>query len=115
MSSAYEKYIDNRLNIDMGKSPTNWRRSYCYWSILSAITFPLLTVVATFTVTTIILLLCGAEHIVEGVFHYMHSRIAHIGLGMLIIMLSSIVVPYPTATVTLVVLLSHGIVVYRNW
>jgi uncharacterized membrane protein HdeD (DUF308 family) len=73
---------------------------------LAAIIFPVLTVVATFTAAAIILLLFGIEHVVAGVFLYKRSRFAHIGLGILVIILSSIVMAYPLATATLVVLLA---------
>src|SRR5215207_8584831 len=73
---------------------------------LSAIVFPVLTVVATFTAAAIILLLFGIEHVVAGVFLYKHSRFAHIGLGILVIILSSIVVAYPLASAAFVVLLA---------
>jgi uncharacterized membrane protein HdeD (DUF308 family) len=73
---------------------------------LAAIIFPVLTVVATFTAAAIILLLFGIEQVVAGVFLYKRSRFAHIGLGILVIILSSIVMAYPLATATLVVLLA---------
>src|ERR671925_26947 len=73
---------------------------------LSAIIFPVLAVVATFTAAAIILLLFGIEQVVAGVFLYKRSRFAHIGLGILVIILSSIVMTYPLATAALVVLLA---------
>src|ERR671914_2184728 len=73
---------------------------------LSAIIFPVLTVVATFTAAAIILLLFGIEQVVGGVFLYRRSRFAHIGLGILVIILSSIVMAYPIATAAFVVLLA---------
>jgi uncharacterized membrane protein HdeD (DUF308 family) len=73
---------------------------------LSAIIFPVLAVVATFTAAAIILLLFGIEHVVAGVFLYKHSRFAHIGLGILVIILSSIVMAYPLASAAFVVLLA---------
>src|ERR671922_2813503 len=73
---------------------------------LSAIIFPVLAVVATFTGAAIILLLFGIEQVVAGVFLYKRSRFAHIGLGILVIILSSIVMTYPLATAALVVLLA---------
>jgi uncharacterized membrane protein HdeD (DUF308 family) len=73
---------------------------------LAAIIFPVLAVVATFTAAAIILLLFGIEQVVAGVFLYKQSRFAHIGLGVLVIILSSIVMAYPLATATLVVLLA---------
>ena len=73
---------------------------------LSAIIFPVLTVVATFTAAAIILLLFGIEQVVGGVYLYKRSRFAHIGLGILVIILSSIVMAYPLATAALVVLLA---------
>src|ERR687897_2242697 len=73
---------------------------------LSAIVFPFLAVVATFTAAAIILLLFGIEHVVAGIFLYKHSRFAHIGLGILVIILSSIVLAYPLASAALVVLLA---------
>jgi uncharacterized membrane protein HdeD (DUF308 family) len=73
---------------------------------LAAIIFPVLTVVATFTAAAIILLLFGIEQVVAGVFLYKRSRFAHIGLGILVIILSSIVMAYPLASATFVVLLA---------
>ena len=73
---------------------------------LSAIIFPVLTVVATFTAAAIILLLFGIEQVVGGVYLYKRSRFAHIGLGILVIILSSIIMAYPLATAALVVLLA---------
>jgi hypothetical protein len=52
---------------------------------LSAIVFPILTVVAAFTAAAIILLLFGIEQVVSGIFLYKRSRFAHIGLGILVI------------------------------
>jgi uncharacterized membrane protein HdeD (DUF308 family) len=73
---------------------------------LSAIIFPVLTVVATFTAAAIILLLFGIEQVVGGIFLYKRSRFAHIGLGILVIILSSIVMAYPLASAAFVVLLA---------
>src|ERR671917_599383 len=73
---------------------------------LSAIIFPVLTVVATFTAAAIILLLFGIEQVVGGVFLYRRSRFAHIGLGILVIILSRIVMAYPLASAAFVVLLA---------
>ena len=72
----------------------------------SAIVFPFFAVVATFTGVAIILLLFGIEHVVAGIFLYKHSRFTHIGLGILVIILSSIVLAYPLASAALVVLLA---------
>ena len=73
---------------------------------LSGIIFPVLTVVATFTAAAIILLLLGIEHVIAGIFLYKRSRFAHIGLGILVIILSSIVMAYPLASAAFVVLLA---------
>src|SRR5918999_603692 len=73
---------------------------------LSAVMFPVLTVVATFTAAAIILFLFGVEQIVGGIFLYKRSRFAHIGLGILVIILSSIVMAYPLASAAFVVLLA---------
>jgi uncharacterized membrane protein HdeD (DUF308 family) len=70
---------------------------------LSAIIFPVFAIAATFTVAAIILLLFGIEQVVTGIFLYKHSRLTHIGLGALVIILSSLVMVYPLATATLVV------------
>jgi uncharacterized membrane protein HdeD (DUF308 family) len=72
---------------------------------ISSIIYPVYAVAATFTVAAIILLLFGIEHVVTGVF-VKGSRFIHLGLGGLIIILSSIVIAYPTATATLVVWLA---------
>jgi uncharacterized membrane protein HdeD (DUF308 family) len=72
---------------------------------ISSIIYPVYAVMATFTAAAIILLLFGIEHVVTGVF-VKRSRLVHIGLGGLIIILSSIVIAYPTATATLVVWLA---------
>jgi uncharacterized membrane protein HdeD (DUF308 family) len=73
---------------------------------LSAIIFPVLVVVAAFTAAGIILFLFGIEQVVAGVFLYKRSRFAHIGLGILVIILSSLVMAYPLATAALVVFLA---------
>src|SRR5215210_5310444 len=73
---------------------------------LSAIVFPVLTVVAAFTAAAIILLLFGIEQVVAGVFLYKRSRFAHVGLGILVIILSSIVMAYPLGSAVFVVLLA---------
>jgi uncharacterized membrane protein HdeD (DUF308 family) len=73
---------------------------------LAAVIFPVLTVVAAFTAAAIILLLFGIEQVVSGIFLYKRSRFAHIGLGALVIILSSIVMAYPLASAALVVLLA---------
>lgn len=72
---------------------------------ISSIIYPVYAVMATFTAAAIILLLFGIEHVVTGVF-VKGSRLVHIGLGGLIILLSSIVIAYPTATATLIVWLA---------
>jgi uncharacterized membrane protein HdeD (DUF308 family) len=73
---------------------------------LTAVMFPVLTTVATFTAAAIILFLFGIEQIVGGLFLYKRSRFAHIGLGILVIILSSIVMAYPLASAAFVVLLA---------
>src|ERR687890_157929 len=73
---------------------------------LSAIMFPVLAVVATFTAAAIILLLFGIEQVISGIFLYKRSRFAHVGLGILVIILSSIVMAYPLASAAFVVLLA---------
>jgi uncharacterized membrane protein HdeD (DUF308 family) len=73
---------------------------------LTAVMFPVLTTVATFTAAAIILFLFGVEQIVGGIFLYKRSRFAHIGLGILVIILSSIVMAYPLASAAFVVLLA---------
>jgi uncharacterized membrane protein HdeD (DUF308 family) len=73
---------------------------------LAAVMFPVLTVVTTFTAAAIILFLFGIEQIVGGIFLYKRSRFAHIGLGILVIILSSIVMAYPLASAAFVVLLA---------
>jgi uncharacterized membrane protein HdeD (DUF308 family) len=73
---------------------------------LGAMIFPVFAVAAAFTIASIILLLFGIEQVVAGIFLYKHSRFAHIGLGILVIILSSLVMAYPLATATLVVFLA---------
>src|SRR5689334_8150258 len=73
---------------------------------IPAMIFPATTVIATFTAASIILLLFGIEQVVTGVFLYKESRFAHIGLGILVIILSSLVMGYPLATSMLVVFLA---------
>ena len=73
---------------------------------ISAIIFPVFAVAATFTVAAIILLLFGIEQVVAGVFLHKRSRLTHIGLGILVIILSSLVMVYPLASATLVVFLA---------
>ena len=73
---------------------------------LSAIIFPVLAVAGAFTVAAIILLLFGIEQVVAGIFLYKHSRFTHIGLGILVMILSGLVMAYPLASATLVVFLA---------
>jgi uncharacterized membrane protein HdeD (DUF308 family) len=73
---------------------------------LSAIIFPVLAVAGAFTIAAIILLLFGIEQVVAGTFLYKHSRFTHIGLGILVIILSGLVMAYPLASATLVVFLA---------
>ena len=73
---------------------------------LSAVIFPVLAVVAAFTAAAIILLLLGIEQVVAGIFLYKRSRLTHIGLGILVIILSSIVMAYPTASAVFVLFLA---------
>ncbi|MFL6523272.1 MAG: DUF308 domain-containing protein [Nitrososphaera sp.] len=73
---------------------------------ITSIIYPIYAVAATFTVAAVILLLLGIEQVVAGAFLYKGSRLSHIGLGALIIILSSIVIAYPTASATLVVWLA---------
>jgi uncharacterized membrane protein HdeD (DUF308 family) len=73
---------------------------------LSAIIFPVLAVAGAFTVAAIILLLFGIEQVVAGTFLYKHSRFTHIGLGILVMILSGLVMAYPLASATLVVFLA---------
>ena len=61
---------------------------------------------AAFTAAAIILLLFGIEQVIAGVFLYKRSRFAHIGLGILVIILSGIVMAYPLASAAFVVLLA---------
>jgi len=60
----------------------------------------------------IILLLFGIEQIVAGIFLYKRSKYAHIGLGISVIILSSLVITYPLATATLVVFLSTIVLLF---
>ena len=73
---------------------------------LGAMIFPVFAVAAAFTVAAIILFLFGIEQVVAGIFLYKRSKFAHIGLGILVIILSSLVMAYPLATATLVVFLA---------
>ena len=73
---------------------------------LGAMIFPVFAIAATFTVAAIILLLFGIEQVVAGIFLYKRSKFAHIGLGILVIILSSLVMAYPLATATLAVFLA---------
>ena len=73
---------------------------------LSAVIFPVLAVAGAFTIATIILFLLGVEQVVAGTFLYKHSRFTHIGLGILVMILSGLVMAYPLASATLVVFLA---------
>ena len=73
---------------------------------ISAMIYPAIAVVATFTAASIILLLFGIEQVVTGIFLYHESRFSHIGLGGLVIILSMIIMLFPLATATLVVWLA---------
>jgi uncharacterized membrane protein HdeD (DUF308 family) len=73
---------------------------------ISAIIYPIITAVAVFYAAAIILLLFGIEQVVTGIFLYKESRLAHIGLGVLVIILASLVMAFPVATAIFVVWLS---------
>lgn len=73
---------------------------------ISAMIYPAIAVVATFTAASIILLLFGIEQVVTGVFLYEASRFSQMGLGGLVIILSMIIMLFPLATATLVVWLA---------
>lgn len=111
-SNLLDQYTLTTTKIIGAKSPT-WVRALqigigaiAIGLSLAAIIFPVLAVVATFTAAAIILLLFGIEQVVAGVFLYKRSRFAHIGLGILVIILSSIVMAYPLASAVFVVLLA---------
>src|SRR5919108_1526654 len=108
-SKNYGRHIFNSLSV----KPPTWIRALqigigaiAIGLSISAIIYPVLAVVATFTAAAIILLLFGIEQVVAGVFLYKQSRFAHIGLGILVIILSSIVAAYPLASAVFVVLLA---------
>jgi uncharacterized membrane protein HdeD (DUF308 family) len=65
--------------------------------------YPAYAVVATFVAAGIILFLIGIEEIVAGIFLYRRSRLTHIGLGALIIILASLVMAFPLPTATLLI------------
>ncbi len=73
---------------------------------LAAIIYPIITITATFTVAAIVLLLFGIESIAAGIFVYKRGRAAHIGLGILVIILASLVMAFPLSTAVFVVLLA---------
>ncbi|AIC16764.1 HdeD family acid-resistance protein [Nitrososphaera viennensis] len=73
---------------------------------LAAIIYPVLTVVATLTVAAIILLLFGIENIVAGIFVYKQARAAHIGLGILVIILAVLVMAFPLGAAMFVAILA---------
>lgn len=73
---------------------------------IAALIFPIIAAAAAFTVAGIILFLLGIEQVVAGIFLYKSSRFAHIGLGILVVILSSLVMAYPLASATLVVFLA---------
>jgi uncharacterized membrane protein HdeD (DUF308 family) len=73
---------------------------------ISAMIYPAIAVVATFTAASIILLLFGIEQVVTGVFLYNEPRFSHMGLGGLVIILSIIIMLFPLATAALVVWLA---------
>ena len=111
-SNLLDQYTLTTTKIIGAKSPT-WVRALqigigaiAIGLSLAAIIFPVLAVVATFTAAAIILLLFGIEQVVAGVFLYKRSRFAHIGLGILVIIFSSIVMAYPLASAVFVVLLA---------
>lgn len=73
---------------------------------ISAMIYPVIATVTTFVAAAIILFLFGIEQVVTGIFLYKESRITHIGLGALIIILSSLVMGFPLATATVVIWLA---------
>jgi uncharacterized membrane protein HdeD (DUF308 family) len=73
---------------------------------ISAMIYPVIATVTTFVAAAIILFLFGIEQVVTGIFLYKESRVTHIGLGALIIILASLVMVYPLATATLVIWLA---------
>jgi uncharacterized membrane protein HdeD (DUF308 family) len=70
---------------------------------ISSMIFPAYAVVATFVAAGIILFLIGVEEVVAGIFLYRRSRLSHIGLGALIIILATLVMAFPLPTATLLI------------
>jgi uncharacterized membrane protein HdeD (DUF308 family) len=106
-------YVDMKAEHVADIHPPRWTRALqigigaiAIGLSISSIIYPIFAVMATFTAAAIILLLFGIEHVVAGIFLYKQSRFAHIGLGILVIILSSIVMAYPLATAAFVVLLA---------
>ena len=60
-----------------------------------AIIFPIITILTTLTIAAIIMFLFGIESVIAGIFIFKRSRAAHIGLGILVIILATIVMAYP--------------------
>jgi uncharacterized membrane protein HdeD (DUF308 family) len=70
---------------------------------ISSMIYPAYAVVATFVAAGVILFLLGIEEIVAGIFLYRRSRLSHVGLGALIIILASLVMAFPLPTATLLI------------
>ena len=70
---------------------------------ISSMIYPAYAVVATFVAAGIILLLIGIEELVAGIFLYRRSRLSHVGLGALVIILASLVMAFPLPSATLLI------------
>ncbi|AIF85111.1 hypothetical protein NTE_03077 [Candidatus Nitrososphaera evergladensis SR1] len=72
---------------------------------LAAIIYPVITIVTVFTVAAIVLLLIGIESVIAGIFLYKQARGAHIGLGILVIVLSIFMMAFPLSSAVFAIIL----------
>ena len=73
---------------------------------IAAMIFPVTAAVTVFVAAGIILFLLGIEQVISGIFLYKQSRITHIGLGALIMILAGLVMAFPLGTATLLIWLT---------
>jgi hypothetical protein len=64
---------------------------------------PALATVSIVLIASIILLIVGIEQVILGLFVKQKSRFVSIGLGVLVIILSSIIIAYPKGTTVLLI------------
>src|SRR5919202_4416072 len=72
---------------------------------LMAIAYPGLAIETAVIVLSIILLIIGIEQIAGGMFHYRNQRVAHVGIGILVIGLAIAAIAFPVFAALVIITL----------